>query len=199
MRTTPQGPGHPSIKSTFLSALDAYDLPTAEHSSRVGSLAAALGRKIDLDDTQVEDLGLGGLLHDVGKTLLAPEILFKAGPLNMEEWDEIKRHPILGSEMLLDALPEHQAVAEAIITHHERPDGLGYPFGLRGDQIPLAGRIIAIADVYDAATNPRIYRSGQFTAKDAQSYLHDNRGRQFDGDLVEVFIDMLSSLDASHQ
>ena len=187
------------VKSTFLSALDAYDLPTAEHSSRVGSLAAALGRTINLGAPQVDDLALGGLLHDVGKTLLAPEILFKAGPLGTEEWDEIKRHPILGSEMVLKALPEHQAVAEAIITHHERPDGLGYPFGLRGNQIPLLGRIIAIADVYDAATNPRVYRSGQFTGRDALSYLHDNRGRQFDGDLVEVFIEMQSGLDVSQQ
>ena len=184
---------HQPIQATFLSSLGAYDLATAEHSSRVATIAAAIGRQIKLAPHSIEELALSGLLHDIGKMELSQEILFKPGPLTRQEWEEIKRHPQIGAQMLLQAFPGLEEVSEAILTHHERPDGLGYPSGLAGGEIPILGRIIAIADVYDAATNPRTYRPVPITNEDARNYLRDNRGRQFDGDLVEVFLAMEAS------
>jgi HD-GYP domain-containing protein (c-di-GMP phosphodiesterase class II) len=131
------------------------------------------------------------MLIDVGNLRLPREILGKPGPLSAEEMEKVREHPALGMEMLLQSgePPPHAAI-EAVYTHHERMDGSGYPRGLSGNDIPLYGRMVAIVDVYDAATSDRTYRHGH-PPSDALRDLYNCRKGQFDERLVEQFIQCL--------
>lgn len=166
---------------------DAY---TAEHCVRVGILAITFGRAVGLDDTQLETIGLCGMLHDVGKMRVPPEILNKAGALSADEWQLMRRHAEYGFELLGS---EHQLdpdIREAALSHHERLDGKGYPQALTGQSISQFTRMITIVDAYDAMTSNRVYRKGISTSK-ALKILYNNRGTQFDGKLVEAFISVI--------
>ena len=138
-------------------ALDARDPYTAGHSERVSVLSVAIGRALALPPNQIEVLRLGALLHDIGKIGVPDEVLRKAGALTAREFDIIKQHPGLGARILRSVpfLAPHIPIVEL---HHERPDGRGYPHGLRGDDIPLDARIVHVADAYDAITSARAYR-----------------------------------------
>ena len=141
-------------------ALDARDPYTAGHSERVSVLAVATGRRLLLPPGDLEVLRLGALLHDIGKIGVPDHILGKTGPLTAEEYDVIKQHPVLGARILRSVpfLAKHIPIVEL---HHERPDGRGYPNGLRGDDIPLLVRIVHVADAYDAMTSARAYRAAR--------------------------------------
>jgi len=141
-------------------ALDARDPYTAGHSDRVSVLAVAIGRALALPPDDLEVLRLGALLHDIGKIGVPDDILRKPGALSDAEFDIIKEHPVLGARILrvVPFLSRHIAIVEL---HHERPDGRGYPKGLRGDDIPLAARIVHVADAYDAMTSARAYRGAR--------------------------------------
>jgi putative nucleotidyltransferase with HDIG domain len=172
-------------------ALDARDPYTAGHSDRVSALSVIIGRQMQLSEMDLEVLRLGALLHDIGKIGLNDEILGKRGPLTAEEFEQIKRHPVLGARILRQVafLEPHLPIVEL---HHESPDGRGYPFGLRGDDIPLAARIVHVADAYDAMTSARAYRPAR-GATAAIAELQRYAGTQFDPACVDALVEALPS------
>jgi putative nucleotidyltransferase with HDIG domain len=139
-------------------ALDARDPYTAGHSERVSLLSVEMGRVMRLGQDDLDVLRLGGLLHDIGKIGISDAILGKPSPLNDDEYAVIKRHTLLGGQILrpVGFLHRHIPIVEL---HHERADGGGYPYGLLGDEIPLLARIVHVADAFDAMTTARAYRS----------------------------------------
>ena len=167
-------------------ALDARDSYTAGHSDRVSALSVLMGRHMGLGDSDLDILRLGALLHDIGKIGLSDEILRKPGPLTAEEFEQIKRHPVLGARILRQVpfLEPHLPIVEL---HHESPDGRGYPFGLRGDDIPLAARIVHVADAFDAMTSARAYRPAWDVSR-AIAELRRCSGTQFDSDCVDALL-----------
>jgi putative nucleotidyltransferase with HDIG domain len=171
----------------FGNAMVAYHRGTAQHSERVGALARSIGVEIGVEGVDLEVLHWAGLLHDIGKLAVPEEILTKPGRLTPEEWIQVQRHPAVGSELLRTISSGLEPVAAAVRAHHERWDGSGYPDGLAGEDIPLAGRIVTVADVYDALTHPRAYRRDAYTAAAAIEFLVASVGRQFDRRVVEAF------------
>jgi putative nucleotidyltransferase with HDIG domain len=173
-------------------ALDARDPYTAGHSERVSTFAVAIGEELRLDADAKETLRLGALLHDIGKIGVPDEILRKSAALTAAEFETIKTHPSAGARILrsIPFLAPHIPIVEL---HHERPDGLGYPYGLRGDAIPLAARIVHVADAFDAMTSARAYRSGRIPVE-AIAELRRCIGTDFDGPSVEALIAVLPKL-----
>jgi putative nucleotidyltransferase with HDIG domain len=167
-------------------ALDARDPYTAGHSERVSRFAVAMGEELKLDGEALETLRLGALLHDIGKIGVPDEVLRKPGVLSAAEFESIKTHPVAGARILrsIPFLASHIPIVEL---HHERPDGLGYPYGLRGDEIPLAARIVHVADAFDAMTSARAYRSGRIPVE-AIAELRKCVGTDFDAASVEALI-----------
>ena len=176
-------------------ALDARDPYTAGHSERVSRFAVAIGEELKLDGDVLETLRLGALLHDIGKIGVPDEVLRKPGVLSAAEFESIKTHPVAGARILrsIPFLAPHIPIVEL---HHERPDGLGYPYGLRGDEIPLAARIVHVADAFDAMTSARAYRSGRIPVE-AIVELRKCVGTDFDGSSVEALIAALPRLVAA--
>jgi putative two-component system response regulator len=176
----------------LVTALSLRSEETGGHIQRVGRYSQLLARKSSVNGFSEEQICLAAMLHDVGKIGIPDAILLKPGPLTDEEFAIIKRHPALGSSLLAEGeSPLLRLAAEIAMTHHERWDGGGYPSGLAGDQIPMFGRIAAIADVFDALTSDRVYRRAMPLA-DALAQIQAERGRQFDPRLVDV---LLSSVD----
>jgi putative nucleotidyltransferase with HDIG domain len=164
--------------------LDARDPYTAGHSERVSAIAVLMGRQMQLTDAELDVLRLGALLHDIGKIGLSDAILRKPGPLTPDEYEQLKRHPGQGARILRQVpfLAPHIPIVEL---HHERPDGRGYPFGLRGDEIPVAARIVHVADAFDAITSARAYRPAR-GAGEALVELQRFAGTEFDPVSVEA-------------
>ncbi|PYQ96329.1 MAG: hypothetical protein DMF96_18930 [Acidobacteria bacterium] len=163
-------------------ALDARDPYTAGHSDRVSVLSVAIGRGLSLPPDDLEVLRLGALLHDIGKIGVPDDVLRKPGALTPEEFDIIKQHPVLGARILQSVpfLAKHIPIVEL---HHERPDGRGYPDGLRGDEIPRPARIVHVADAYDAMTSARAYRAARAPG-DALRELWRCAGSEFHAEIV---------------
>jgi putative nucleotidyltransferase with HDIG domain len=163
-------------------ALDARDPYTAGHSDRVSVLSVAIGRTLGLPADDLEIIRLGALLHDIGKIGVPDAVLLKPGSLSNAEFDIIKQHPVAGARILRSVpfLVPHIPIVEL---HHERPDGLGYPHGLRGDDIPMAARIVHVADAYDAITTKRAYR-GARSSGEALRELWRFAGTQFHAEVV---------------
>jgi len=172
------------VIGTLANALDARDPYTAGHSTRVANLSVAIGRQMQLADDAVESLRLGALLHDIGKIGVSDSVLRKPGKLTDEEFAQIKLHPTLGARILkpLRILSEQVAIVEL---HHERPDGRGYPHGLRGDEIPLAASIVHVADAFDAITSARAYRPRR-PAAEAMAEILRCSGTDFNPTVVEA-------------
>jgi putative nucleotidyltransferase with HDIG domain len=170
-------------------ALDARDPYTAGHSDRVSALAVAIARQLKLPAEEIEVVRLGALLHDIGKIGVPDDILRKAGALTAAEFEIIKQHPALGARMLrpVPFLAPHIPIVEL---HHERPDGRGYPRGLRGDDIPLGARIVHVADAYDAITSARAYRRARLPAE-AMPELWRCAGTEFHADIVAALANAL--------
>ena len=158
-----------------------------QHSHRVSKLCERLGEVLGLSEYKVNELKTVGLLHDIGKIAINNTILNKPGKLSDDEWTEIKRHSEIGYR-ILSTVNEMSEMAEYVLAHHERWDGTGYPKGLKGEEIPLESRIIAIADAYDAMTSERSYRS-KMSAEAVLKELQENAGIQFDPELASIFID----------
>jgi len=165
-------------------ALDARDAYTAGHSERVSVLSVAMGRHLALSAGDLEVVRLGALLHDIGKIGVPDNVLMKPGKLTDAEFQTIKQHPVLGARILKSVpfLAPHIPIVEL---HHERPDGRGYPHGLRGDDIPLAARIVHVADAYDAMTTARAYR-GARPSSEALQELWRCAGTEFHADIVDA-------------
>lgn len=139
------------------SSIDAKDPYTCGHSERVAIISRWLACQKGLSKKQLRDAYLGGLLHDVGKIGISEQVLCKPGKLTEDEFDQIRRHPEIGAN-IVQGIKQLIEVNEAILTHHERMDGTGYPRGLQGETIPLIGRIVGLADSFDAMTSTRVYR-----------------------------------------
>ena len=146
-----------NVLVSLATALDAKDTYTSGHSMRVGNYAEELGAALGLDARECRNLRRAGLLHDIGKIGTHLEYLNKPGPLTTEEYEEVKRHPVVGFE-ICQPLRTMAPLLPLIRGHHERMDGRGYPDGLKGDQIPVTLRCLTVADVYDALTSDRAYR-----------------------------------------
>ena len=158
-------------------ALDQRDTGTAKHSQTVGRLCELMARELGLDEARVQRVRLAGVLHDIGKIGVPDSILRKPGALTDAERDQMRRHPELGARILSSG--EMDDVREWILAHHERPDGKGYPKGLKGDEIPIEASILAVGDAYEAMTSDRVYRSAIGAAK-ARKELRRCAGTQFD-------------------
>src|SRR3989442_1321056 len=166
-------------------AIDARDPYTFEHSARVAAISLELAEGLHLSEADLVVLRRAGLLHDVGKIGVSDKILSKPGPLNDEEWDAIRRHPVIGFDMLKD-VPFLQPSLDPIRHHHERWDGEGYPDGLKGASISQLARVVTLADAFDAMTSDRPYRKG-FSFEFAARTIMSEAGRQFDPAVVEAF------------
>lgn len=176
------------------SAVDAKDPYTARHSMRVTRLSLILADAAGMSGEEKYILELAAWMHDVGKIGVPDRILCKPGSLTEDEAGVMRNHPGKGGE-IVGQIEEMTRVSEVIRHHHERPDGHGYPDGLRGEAIPVASRIILIADAFEAMTSNRSYRTGQGRDR-AFDELHRHGGSQFDPDLVEMFIAKVESLPA---
>jgi putative two-component system response regulator len=164
------------------------DPDTGSHLKRMSDYSARLARRAGEPTDYVEKLRIASQMHDIGKIGLPDSVLLKPGPLSVEERIIMQRHAEIGYEMLADsASPLIQLAAIVALTHHERYDGSGYPRRLTGTDIPLEGRIIAIADVYDALRSARPYKKA-FTLRDSLAILRDSRGTHFDPELLDLFL-----------
>jgi putative two-component system response regulator len=169
-------------------AAELHNDDTGQHTLRVAELSVALAREIGLPEAQIELLRRAAPLHDVGKIAISDALLCKRGKLTAKEFEQVKTHTTAGAQMLAGSPFELLALAEqTALTHHERWDGSGYPAGLAGEAIPITGRIVAVADVYDALTHSRPYKAAWSTA-DAISELTSQAGRHFDPIVVDAFL-----------
>jgi HD-GYP domain-containing protein (c-di-GMP phosphodiesterase class II) len=170
-------------------ALEAKDAYTRGHSERVAGLARSLALAAGLPEVAAETVAQAGLLHDLGKIGIPESGLRKPGALSREEWELMRAHPLTGAQILAP-LETFEEGAVIVRHHHERLDGSGYPDRLAGGTIPLGARIVAIADVYDALTSDRPYRRA-LLPREAMAQLWRERGSTLDGDLVEIFANMV--------
>lgn len=173
--------------------VDAKDVYTRGHSDRVSYYAVKIGEMLGLSKEELEILRISGIFHDVGKISTANDILLKREALSAVEFEEIKKHPIKGA-MILSAVSMFKEVVPVVKCHHERIDGMGYPEGLRGNEIPLLARIIAAADAFDAMMSDRTYRS-KLNFSEAKSQLIQGAGTQFDAEIVNTFLKVLDNYD----
>ncbi len=176
-----------SIVFALASTVDARDHYTYGHSKAVSRYATELAREIGYGKEDLRRIRSAGLLHDIGKLSLPDNILNKQGKLTDIEWEMIKNHPKLALNILKYVVGLRDCV-EAVLYHHERWDGTGYPRGLKSKDIPLDARIIAIADAYDAMTSQRSYKMGKMTEDEAMEEIERSAGTQFDPELTEVFV-----------
>jgi len=168
------------------------DKYTGEHSDEVEELAVSLATKLGLPDDEVETIRAGAAIHDIGKIAIPDAILNKPGPLDEDEWETMKQHPVIGSEIIKD-LEIYREVVPIVRHEHEHWDGSGYPDGLEGEGIPLGARIVAVADIYSALTTERTYRPPQgkplrYTHEQACDILQEMAGNVLDPQLVDVFV-----------
>jgi len=173
-----------STISAVASMVEMRDPYTTGHQQRVAELAVAIGRAMGLPEQTVYGLRLAGLVHDLGKIHIPAEILSKPGKLTKIEFEMIRTHPEAGYEILKD-VDFLWPIAQTVLQHHERIDGSGYPAGLKGDQILLEAKIIAVADVVEAISSHRPYRPA-LGVDAALKELRDNRGKYYDPVVVDV-------------
>jgi HD-GYP domain-containing protein (c-di-GMP phosphodiesterase class II) len=178
--------GYPEALRTLVAAVEAKDAYTHGHSVRTARLAVQLGMRLGLDEDQLRAVARGGYLHDVGKIAIPDAVLNKPGRLSPEERVVIETHPRIGYELVSPSVTLAEAVP-AVLHHHERWDGSGYPDGLRGSAIPLVARVVAVADVWDALTSDRAYRAG-LAPEVALGHLLAGRGSHFQPELVDAFV-----------
>ena len=171
---------------SLTSAVDAKDAYTCGHSERVALLSRHLATQVELSDAEVEQIYMAGLLHDVGKIGVPESVLQKTGRLTPEEFEQMKKHPEAGARILAD-VKQLKSIIPGVLHHHERYDGRGYPSGLAADAIPLMGRIICLADCFDAMTSNRTYRKA-LPLEVALTEIRRCAGTQFDPRLAEAFL-----------
>ena len=189
--------GRSEMLNTLIKALQECDMDTEEHVQRTREMGIKLGERIGLTDMQISDLQLLCLLHDIGKIGVPLDILNKPGRLTESEWRALKQHTTKGYEIAMSSR-DMEYIADMILHHHERWDGFGYPAGLKGENIPILSRVIAVVDAYDAMTNDRAYRKAM-PVPAAIKELRRCAGTQFDPEIVEEFIAMLGREDAESE
>jgi putative nucleotidyltransferase with HDIG domain len=169
--------------------LELHDPDGAGHAARVTALALRLAEALHASKHRVEAIRAGGPLHDVGKLDVPTSILRKPGPLEPDEFDQIRTHPVVGAHMLTD-VDDAQGGLDCVLYHHERWDGTGYPHGLSGGEIPLEARIVAVADAYDAMTFDRPYRKALSQAQ-AMAEVERCAGTQFDPQIAVALLEIV--------
>ena len=171
--------------------VEAKDTYTRGHSERVSEYSVLIGKKLGLPQSDLKTLKIGGLFHDIGKIGIADSILMKTGKLTNSEYNEIKKHPIIGKNILSNA-SIFQDIIPIVLYHHERYDGKGYPEGLRGNDIPLLARIVCVADSFDAMTSKRSYRD-VLDYDYVKNEIKSQSGTQFDPVIATTFLDVLNN------
>jgi HD-GYP domain-containing protein (c-di-GMP phosphodiesterase class II) len=182
---------HSSLVASMRSTLYEKSFENEEHAKRINNVCKKIGAALDLSEDTMFQLDLFSMLHDIGKVAVDVQILNKKGKLTEDEWDIVKRHSETGYR-IAKSVPELGCIAELILCHHERWDGKGYPQGIKDDQIPLLSRILAVADAYDAMTEDRPYRKA-LSKENAIEELKSNSGKQFDPEIVRVFLSKVIS------
>jgi putative two-component system response regulator len=167
-------------------AAEAKDQFTLEHAERVADSSSELARRLKMPPEAIEQIRVGALIHDVGKLAVPDHVLNKPGPLTAAEFEMVKTHPVVGSE-IVSALAAQRHLQAIVRNHHERYDGKGYPDGLAAETIPIAARMVAVCDSYDAMVNQRPYRPAMSHAE-AVATLVAGRGRQWDAAVVDAFV-----------
>ena len=175
----------------IIDALKATDVYTKGHSDRVSGYSVLIGKKLGLSKLDLENLRVGGLFHDIGKSQISDSILLKNGKLTTEEYSEMKKHPIIGKDILSNA-ELFEDILPIVMYHHERLDGTGYPYGLTDNQIPLLAKIVSVADAFDAMTSRRSYRD-ELDLGYVKNELILNSGTQFDPIVTKAFLDILEN------
>lgn len=175
-----------STLQSFAKVLSEKDTHTSGHCERVAYNASLIGKKMGLDKDHIEALFWTGMLHDLGKISIPESILLKPGRLTPEEYAVVKNHSAVGAEIILAASSNFKEIAAGIRSHHERWDGSGYPDGLARTSIPVFGRILSVADVFEALTSKRPYRE-PLPQHDALKYIKENSGAAFDPEIVSIF------------
>jgi HD-GYP domain-containing protein (c-di-GMP phosphodiesterase class II) len=170
----------------LVAAIDAKDEYTRGHSERVHHVSILIAKRLGLSAEEIRRVSWAAMLHDVGKIAIGRSILHKPGKLTDDEYETIKTHPVRGCRVL-EPIPQLREILPGIRHHHERWDGRGYPDGLRGEEIPLTSRIIAIADTFDAIVSTRAYREAR-SLEFALEEIGRNAGIQFDAQIVPVFL-----------
>ena len=177
------------------------DFDTAMHLQRMSLYSRALAEKIGFSETEAEIIELAAPLHDIGKIGIPDSILLKKGSLDDLELKQMRKHPLIGYEILQGSPSKYlQKGCEIALAHHERFDGTGYPYSLKGVDIPLSARIVAIADVFDALTSVRPYKEAWSIDK-ALEYIRNESGKHFDPDLVDALVsirDVLEKIQREH-
>jgi putative two-component system response regulator len=168
------------------------DADTGNHIKRMSLYCEEISRGLDIEDLFVEEIAYSSPMHDIGKISIPKTILQKPGKLTHEEFDIMKTHTIRGGE-ILEGIPFLERAKEIALCHHERFDGGGYPSGLRGEEIPLSGRIVSLADVFDALTSRRCYKPA-FPIDKAIEIIREEEGRQFDPSVMSAFFDRQKSI-----
>jgi putative nucleotidyltransferase with HDIG domain len=176
-------------------SLDSRDNYTANHSKNVANYSLRIAREMKLSNRQCEAIIIGGLLHDIGKIGVPKAILTKSSRLTNDEFDEIKRHPVIGYEILKHISSfRKNGVLDMVLYHHERYDGKGYPYGLKGEEIPLVARIMSVADSFDAMTSKHVYRNA-LDLEHVIKEINNHKGTQYDPEIADVFLRMLKRED----
>jgi len=173
----------------LINLAEARDPYTKRHSVKVSNYAVMLAKSMGLPKKKVESIRLAAILHDIGKVGVKENILLKNGSLNREEYKEVQKHSELGAE-IIKPLKFFASIVSIIKHHHENYDGTGYPTRLKGEDIPLASRILAITDAYDALTSKRAYRDA-YSTEEAKRIMKKESGKKFDPALLEKFINCL--------
>ncbi|MEH7179191.1 HD-GYP domain-containing protein [Neobacillus vireti] len=174
-------------------ALDSRDTYTSNHSQNVAFYAREIAKEMKLSKHEIETVYKGSLLHDIGKIGIPEDILLKPGKLSLEEYTIIKRHPVIGYEMIKHVSDFNKdGILDIVLYHHERYDGNGYPKGLKGEEIPFVSRIIAIADSFDAMTSKRVYRK-ETDLESTLKEIRKSKGSHFDPEITDVFLSLFKN------
>ncbi len=170
-------------------SIELRDKRTREHCDRMVEYAEKTARRLGMNTQEIDNVRRAAMLHDIGKIGISDGILLKPGKLTPEEYEAVKKHPVIGAD-IISVAGFLKDIVPLILCHHERWDGAGYPRGLRGEEIPLGARILAVADVYEAVTSDRPYHKA-ISKQDAIKILKDGAGTQFDANIVDVFLDVI--------
>jgi putative nucleotidyltransferase with HDIG domain len=180
------------LKLALVNALDSRDSYTKHHSESVSIYSVQIAEKMNLSKKVCDSIRIGGLLHDIGKIGIPEQILTKSDKLTENEYNLIKTHTRIGYEMLKHVSGfKESGILDIVLYHHERYDGKGYPSGLKGSEIPLVARIVAVADTFDAMTSRRVYRN-EFNLEYTLNVIRQNKGTQFDPEVVDAFLSIFN-------
>jgi HD-GYP domain-containing protein (c-di-GMP phosphodiesterase class II) len=175
---------------SLASVIEAKDTYTGDHSERVKNFSLGIGERLNLSSQNLVELEFGSILHDIGKIRIPGSVLNKKERLNEEEYTLIKKHPLIGYKILKKVNFLHNS-QRIVLEHHERIDGKGYPYGLKGEEINLLARIVCVADAYDAMTSSRAYRVAPLPKEKAINEMYINKGTQFDPIIVDALLNLL--------